>query len=129
MALRERYIGTYVSAESAANYIDAQGIMKAADDIKTELEDFYAFSDGVKNAGSELTPATLYVDGLDYSPKVEELAGVIVTKYETMVGNLDSIKTAAEKAYNEKQDQLNEDARARDQAEISRRAAMRSSGN
>ena len=129
MALTERYIGVYVSAESAANYVDAKGIMKAADEIKTELEEFNNFSSDVRTAGSELNPATLYVDGLDYSQKVEELAAIIVEKYTTMIANLDSIKQAAEKAYNEKQNQLNEDARARDQAEISRVAAMKTRGN
>ena len=129
MALTERYIGVYVSAESAANYVDAKGIMKAADEIKTELEEFNNFSSDVRTAGSELNPATLYVDGLDYSQKVEELAAIIVEKYKTMIDNLDSIKQAAEKAYNEKQNQLNEDAIARDQAEISRVAAMKTSGN
>ena len=40
MGLTARYIGRYVSAESASNYIDANGIINSANNIKTELEEF-----------------------------------------------------------------------------------------
>jgi hypothetical protein len=74
MALTERYIGRYVSAESASNYIDAKGIIESANSIKTELEEFANFAGDVKTAGSDLTPKTLCIDGLDCSPLVEDVA-------------------------------------------------------
>ena len=40
MGLTARYIGRYVSAESASNYIDAAGITSAANDIIAELGEF-----------------------------------------------------------------------------------------
>ena len=129
MGLRERYIGTYVSAESASNYIDAQGIINSANNIKTELEEFSNLSSDVKNAGSDLNLSTLCIDGKDCSPLVEDVATLITTQYTSMLGNLDQIIAAAENVYNSKQDEYNQIARYRDQQEANRRAAMRASSN
>ena len=61
MGLTERYIGRYVSADSASNYIDAKGIIESANNIKTELEEFSNLSGDVRIAGSDLTPSTLWI--------------------------------------------------------------------
>ena len=55
MGLRERYIGKYVSAESASNYIDANGIISAANGITSELEEFshLLIDDYLKVLGSD----------------------------------------------------------------------------
>jgi hypothetical protein len=129
MALTERYIGRYVSADSASNYIDAKGIIEGANNIKKELEEFSNLSGDVRTAGSDLTPNTLCIDGLDCSPLVDEVATLIKDKYTTMLGNLDEIIAAAERTYNAKQEEYNQSARYRDQQEANRRAAMSSSGN
>lgn len=129
MALTERYIGRYVSAESASNFIDAKGIMECANNIKGELEEFSNLASDVKTAGSDLTPKTLCIDGLDCSPLIEEVAALIIEKYTTMLGNLDAIIAAAEQVYNAKQEEYNQIARYRDQQEANRRAAMRSRRN
>lgn len=114
MALTERYYGQYVTAESAAVYIDANGIISAADAIKSELEEFSNLSGDVRTAGSDLTPQTLYCDGADMSGVVEDVAAVITEKYNSMISDLESIKTTAEQLYNKKQDLLNQEARQRD---------------
>ena len=129
MALTERYIGRYVSADSASSYIDAKGIIEGANNIKKELEEFSNLSGDVRNAGSDLTPNTLCIDGLDCSPLVDEVATLIKDRYTTMLGNLDEIIAAAERAYNAKQEEYNQSARYRDQQEANRRAAMSSYGN
>lgn len=129
MGLTERYIGRYVSAESASNYIDAKGIIEGANNIKAELEEFSNLSGDVRTAGSDLTPSTLYIDGLDCSPLVDEVATLITDKYTTMLGNLDEIIAAAEQVYNAKQEEYNQSARYRDQQEANRRAAMASRSN
>lgn len=129
MGLTARYIGRYVSAESAANYIDAAGITSAANDIITELGEFNNLASDVEKAGGELNVETLSIDGTDFSPKVEELSTAIKQQYNSMVEQLETIITAAETAYNDKQDELNADARARDAAEAARIAAMKSRSN
>lgn len=129
MALLDRYIGRYVKAESASNYIDAKGIIKYANTIKTNMEDFSLLSNDVKSAGSELTPSTLFVDDEDFSDDVEDLGNDIATVNTNIIGYLDSIIAAAENAYNKKQEELNSIARARDIAETNRRAAMNSRSN
>lgn len=129
MGLTARYIGRYVSAESASNYIDAAGITSAANDIIAELGEFNNLASDVEKAGGELNVETLSIDGTDFSPKVEELATAIGQQYNSMVGQLEQIITAAETAYNNKQDALNADARARDAAEAARIAAMKSRSN
>ena len=129
MGLIDRYIGRYVSAESASNFIDAKGIIESANNIKTELEEFSNLSGDVKTAGSDLTPSTLCIDGLDCSPLVEEVAALIADKYTTMLGNLDEIIAAAEQVYNSKQEEYNQSAKYRDQQEANRRAAMAARSN
>lgn len=129
MGLLERYIGRYVSADSASNYIDANGIISSANNIKTELEEFSNLAGDVKTAGSDLTPKTFYIDGSDFSPLVDDVASLITEKYTSMLGNLDAIIAAAEQVYNAKQAEYNQSARYRDQQEANRRAAMASRGN
>ena len=129
MGLTARYIGTYVSAESASNYIDASGIISAAGDIITELEEFNNLASDVRNAGGDLTVETLSIDGKDFSPQVEDLATAIEQQCESMGEQLKQIISAAETAYNNKQAALNADARARDAAEAARIAAMNSRSN
>lgn len=131
MGLRERYIGTYVSAESASNYIDANGIISAANSIISELEEFSNLANDVSNAGADLNASNLSIDGSDFSPKVEELVTAIRTQHGTMTGDLEGIIAKAESVYNDKQDQLNADAKARDEAaaEAARIAAMKSRSN
>lgn len=129
MALKERYFGKYVDADSAINYIDAPGIIKSANNIKDELEEFSNLSKDVKTAGSELNAETLYIDGFECTPLVDEVSNSITTSYTSMIGSLDEIIAAAEKVYNEKQEEYNQSARYRDQQEINRRAAMQSSSN
>ena len=129
MGLTERYIGRYVSADSASNYIDARGLIESANNIKTELEEFSNLSGDVRIAGSDLTPSTLCIDGLDCSPLVDEVSNLIKDKYTTMLGNLDEIIASAESVYNAKQEEYNQSARYRDQQEANRRAAMNSHSN
>ena len=129
MALKERYIGKYVNADSAINYIDAAGIIKSANNIKDELEEYSNLSKDVKTAGSELNAETLYIDGFECTPLVDEVSDSITTSYTSMIGSLDEIIAAAEKVYNDKQEEYNQSARYRDQQEINRRAAMQSGSN
>lgn len=131
MGLRERYIGTYVSAESASNYIDANGIISAANSIISELEEFSNLANDVSNAGADLNASNLSIDGSDFSPKVEELVTAIKTQHGNMTGDLEGIIAKAESVYNDKQDQLNADAKARDEAaaEAARIASMKSRSN
>ena len=63
--------------------------------------------------------------------KVEELVTAIRTQHGTMTGDLEGIISKAESVYNDKQDQLNADAKARDEAaaEAARIAVMKSRSN
>lgn len=129
MGLTERYVGTYVSAESAAGYIDAKGIIDGANKIKRELEELPELARDVKNAGSGLTPDTMFIEGLDCTAMVDAVFNIVSNSYTAMLGNLDEVIAAAEKVYNEKQEQYNQDARRRNQAEADRRAAESSKEN
>lgn len=129
MALLEKYRGTYETAQSAANYIDADGIIKNANKIKAELEEFNNLSTDVKTAGSDLNADTMYIDGLDCTGMVDKVATGITNSYTSMVANLDEIIAVAEKIYNAKQEEYNQTARYRDQQEKERRAAESSGTN
>ena len=40
MGLTPVYVGTYVTAESASNIIDAEGIISGANSVKSQLSEF-----------------------------------------------------------------------------------------
>lgn len=124
MGLTERYIGRYISAESAANFIDAQGIIQGANSIIQGLEEFSNLSGDVRTAASDLTPSTLCIDGVDCSQSVDEVANLIKESHSIMVGSLNEIIAKAESVYNAKQDEYNQSARIRDQEEINRINAL-----
>ena len=123
MGLLGVWSGSYVTAKSARNYIDAENIINDANKIKKELEEIDRLVRDVKKSGSELTKDVLMIDNSDMSGNVEETTIFITNTKETQCAILDEIIARATAEYNEKQEELNkqaqyEDNKAREKAKM-----------
>lgn len=114
MGLTPVYVGTYVTAESASNIIDAEGIISGANSVKSQLSELDYLSSAVTSAGSRITANDLSVDGVGPEEKVGQVTSLINETKSNFESGLDGIITNAENYYNQIQEQYNEEARRRD---------------
>ena len=120
MGLTPVYVGTYVTAESASNIIDAEGIISGANSVKSQLSELDYLSSAVTSAGSRITANDLSIDGVGPEEKVGQVTSLINETKSNFESGLDGIITNAENYYNQIQDQYNEEARRRDAIAIER---------
>ena len=114
MGLTPVYVGTYVTAESASNIIDAEGIISGANSVKSQLSELDYLSSAVTSAGSRITANDLSVDGVGPEEKIGQVTSLINETKSNFESGLDGIITNAENYYNQIQEQYNEEARRRD---------------
>ena len=114
MELTPVYVGTYVTAESASNIIDAEGIISGANSVKSQLSELDYLSSAVTSAGSRITANDLSIDGVGPEEKVGQVTSLINETKSNFESGLDGIITNAENYYNQIQEQYNEEARRRD---------------
>lgn len=120
MGLTPVYVGTYVTAESASNIIDAEGIISGASSVKSQLSELDYLSSAVTSAGSRITANDLSIDGVGPEEKVGQVTSLINETKSNFESGLDGIITNAENYYNQIQEQYNEEARRRDAIAIER---------
>ena len=114
MGLTPVYVGTYVTAESASNIIDAEGIISGANSVKSQLSELDYLSSAVTSAGSRITANDLSIDGVGPEEIVGQVTSLINETKSNFESGLDGIITNAENYYNQIQEQYNEEARRRD---------------
>lgn len=114
MGLLGVWQGTYVTARSATEYIDAPNIISDANKIKGHLDEIDYLVKSVESSGSELTREVLLIDDKDMSGNVEYTASFIKDTKTTQVGALNQIIQNATTLYNEKQEEFNRQAQAED---------------
>ena len=114
MGLLGVWQGTYVTARSATEYIDAPNIISDANKIKGHLDEIDYLVKSVESSGSELTREVLLIDDLDMSGNVEYTASFIKDTKTSQVGALNQIIQNATTLYNEKQEEFNRQAQAED---------------
>ena len=130
MGLLGVWHGTYVTAKSASEYIDAENIIGDANKIKGHLDEIDYLVKSVESSGSELTREVLLIDDKDMSGNVEYTTGFIKDTKTSQVGVLNQIIQNATNLYNEKQEEFNRQAQAEDnriRAEMERQS--RKKGN
>lgn len=130
MGLLGVWHGTYVTARSASEYIDAENIIGDANKIKGHLDEIDYLVKSVESSGSELTREVLLIDDKDMSGNVEYTTGFIKDTKTSQVGVLNQIIQNATNLYNEKQEEFNRQAQAEDnriRAEMERQS--RKKGN
>lgn len=114
MGLLGVWQGTYVTARSATEYIDAPNIISDANKIKGHLDEIDYLVKNVESSGSELTREVLLIDDKDMSGNVEYTASFIKDTKTSQIGVLNQIIQNATTLYNEKQEEFNRQAQAED---------------
>ncbi len=115
MSLLQPYVGKFVTASSASSKIDAASIIAGCDAVDSEASKISDVNSNVNSIGSRIDSTALSVDGKTTMNLLEECCTGI-NDVQTMIFNTTSaIREAATSAYNQIQEQLNEEARIRDQ--------------
>ncbi len=100
------YYNIYVTAESAANYIDYNGIVSAADNVLNVARE--AVNDIAKKLRNvQIGQEALTVGDKTMEPVIEEVSQIISTLADGLEPTLENIKDTALQKYNEKQNELN----------------------
>lgn len=115
MSLLEPYVGRYVSAESASTKLDVSSILAGCDMVDSESDKLNVVGNKVNDIGDELTLDVLSVDGVGMGEKIVECCNSYFDSYDSIVGSTTQIRETAISKYNQLQQQLNDEARARDE--------------
>ncbi len=115
MGLLDPYVGRYVSAESASNYIDARTIISGCNSAISEASYFNTIATKISTTTAVLDVKTLSVDNLTVQGNSDECCNNIISIQNNIIEICDSIITSAEAAYNRIQEQLNQEAYQKDQ--------------
>lgn len=114
----EIYKGTYITAESASNYIDVIAITTGCDKINEAGTLFENIGNRLTTISTELNNETLSVGGKTMQGPLEDVASFIKNVKPDLETVSSEINSALEKALDKKQLELNEIAKAQDAAKI-----------
>lgn len=114
----ERYIGTYVSAPHAENYINASSIQAGCSHLTEIAESLGAVIEKLSLANEQCNKDALSVDNATMQDKIT-LSSTNITEIQGQLeATASNILAALEKALDKKQTELNEIAMAEDQKRI-----------
>lgn len=126
MGLLQPYVGTYKSARSASDKIDAVGIIAGCDAVDEEAVGISEISSKMGQAGSVINRDALSFDGKDISGSLDECCTGMSSTYSNILSTTAAIREQATSVYNQIQAQYNEEARIED--ENARIAASKNNG-
>jgi len=112
----EIYQGTYVSAESAANYIDITTITQGINMLGQAAEEYAEIGSSLIGVSGNFTSEVLSVQGTTMQNSIENCGSSITDIKEKLTNIGNNILEATQKALDKKQLELNEIAKEKDQA-------------
>ena len=121
MGLLQAYHGTYCSAESASSKIDAEAIIAGCNAVDSEAAHITEYANLLSQSGSNLSERVLSANGVTMEGKVDEYCTDIKSVETYILNSTAQIREAAEAVYNQIQDQMNQEAYAKDEYEYNRR--------
>ena len=121
MGLLEPYRGTYCSASSASEKIDVQAILAGCDAVDAEANHISEYAGNLSDYSSQLDANALSVDGKTMISTANEYWENINNVESEIINTTAYIREAAEAVYNQIQEQMNQEAHARDEYEYNRR--------
>lgn len=110
----EQYKGTTTTAESALEYIEYDKIVEACEMIKETATEMREIGNKIDSAGEYCSPNNFCVQGCTYTDSVDECSNSFLMASKGLDEYANSIISALNKAFNIKQDELNENARQQD---------------
>lgn len=113
-----KYIGKYINAEDAIVSFDYLEIENAIKNIKEGVEKLEQATKRLRNAENYYTKETFSINGETFDNKIERCANYFNRTSEYMEELSELVRSARLKAYNRKQVQLNDEARALDLEKI-----------
>ena len=125
----EPYRGTTTTAESALEYIEYDRIVEACNMIKETATDMREIGNKINSAGEYCSPNNFCVQGCTYTDSVDECSNSFQMASKGLDEYADSILTALNKAFNIKQDELNEEAIQQDRARQSQNSDRNDTSN
>jgi len=121
MGLLEPYRGTYCSASSASEKIDVQAILAGCDAVDAEANHISEYAGNLSDYSSQLDANALSVDGKTMISTANEYWENINNVESEIINTTAYIREAAEAVYNQIQEQMNQEAHAKDEYEYNRR--------
>lgn len=112
----EIYQGTYVSAESAANYIDVATITEGINMLGQAADEYAGIGSSLIEVSGNFTNEVLSVQGATMQNSIENCGSTITDVKEKLIDIGNNILEATQKALDKKQLELNEIAKEKDQA-------------
>ena len=113
MNIEKPYVGKYVTAESASEYIDINEITSSLDKINELGSNLTTIANELSSLGSNLNEKVLSVDG-SYINFINEKLNIFSRITSNIESDAESYRTSSIEAYNKKQVELNNIAMEKD---------------
>ena len=110
----EAYVGTYVSAESATNYIDIVTIQSGCQFMIEESNNFQEAAELLQNAADTCDNEAFSIQGVNMQNTINDCATSLLKYQKDVVDKSNKILKAAQAALDKKQRELNEAAKSLD---------------
>lgn len=112
------YRGVYVSAKDANDDIDLGEILSGCAAVESEVSDLSSLTSSLYSSGSKITPEDLSVDGKNVGATLDDCCNGLKNIDELIHSSVSEIRSRAEAAFNNLQQQYNAEAQAEEQAKI-----------
>jgi len=115
-----RFIGNYVQAESANNYIDMAAINSAIDKICKEIEDLESVKAKIETSTDNFRKENLSFFGKDMEEDLHQMEEKIDENIQKLRDYINALLNGSERAFSKKQDELNSEAEKKEKQEEQR---------
>jgi len=120
-----RYIGEYVEAEDAQRYIDITSIEESCRELIKEAESIDKIKDNVTTASEYCSKENFYLLGTSVEDEIAGMGSNIKDSSDTIKEYAHALLSKAYTALDNKQIELNEEARIQDEIKIQEAAELK----
>ena len=115
----ERYVGRYVTAEDANDYIDGNTIRSACNLLQDAARKLSSIATACQELRDDLSARNLCIQGTSMEPMIEAYEKSTMDFANAIYELSDSLSATTQKALNNKQIRLNEEAKIKDDQQTS----------
>ena len=115
----EKYVGQYVTAEDANEYIDGYTILNSCNLLQDAARKLSDIATACQELKEYLSSANLCIQGTSMEPMIEAYEKSTMDFANTISALADTLNATTQNILNKKQIQLNEEARAKDELQKS----------
>ena len=111
----ERYVGRFITAEDANDYIDGYTISSGCEMLIEATHKLSDIATALQELKEDLSSTNLSVEGSSMEPIIEEYEKNTMDFANTLSALVDNISATTQNVINNKQIRLNEEARLKDE--------------